>query len=186
MPAIVAHQGGPGPGPGPGPRLRLGLACKQAHGQAVAGSGGQWQAVAGRGGQYTAAATHRPVLLLQLLAPAEAHLPHVVIIVQEALQLLSQRLAAYGQPLVPRLHLAHALQVARAHLQVGRQGGKGCGGRSGTACREGRLADGQREEQAEHKQRGTLGKLQCTGCLLASSCQGRGRRPTPHLHSRSL
>ncbi len=40
---------------------------------------------------------------------ARLHLEHIVVVVQEALHLIAQRLAAHGKPLVPRLQLAHAL-----------------------------------------------------------------------------
>lgn len=53
---------------------------------------------------------------LQLLFAGEAHLHHVVVVLQEALQLLPDGLHARVQPLVSRLDLSHPLQVRGRHL----------------------------------------------------------------------
>ena len=51
------------------------------------------------------------------LLAREAHLDHVVVVLQEALQLVAHRLHARAQALVPRLDPPHPLQVLCDDLQ---------------------------------------------------------------------
>ena len=53
----------------------------------------------------------------QGLLAREAHLDHVVVVLQEALQLVPHRLHARAQALVPRLDPPHPLQVLGDDLQ---------------------------------------------------------------------
>ena len=60
--------------------------------------------------------------LLQLPFPGQTHFDHVVVVLQEALQLLAHGRHPREQALVPSLDLAHSLQVPCCGLQEGGQG----------------------------------------------------------------